>query len=304
MHLTNYSINKNSGGYRQYVAVCAVQFESLYVYNRLVRLLLLHPPSNHLFMQIVCLEISNPMTSYWGSASSIWVSSCNFDWKCSPLFYFFFWHVRSTDDAEREDYGNKWTLGACLRYLKQSGVDTASKTRHSHCRSLLYFFLVFSWKFLSTCYVHLLWIFFIVPFFKVHFHSFIFYLLEYHFACPFLILALVMRIEDVVIKTIISGELPISTACRTYLSHPGNCFGELNEKKGKARLFPAFIFELSDENRALSPASWFSRNGQLNARPAVKLNVWPPTKNDISWEWVKVFLKRFFAFSSGQSPFW
>ena len=51
------------------------------------------------------------------------------------------------------------------------------------------------------------------------------------------------------------------------------------------------------EKRALSPASWFSRNGQPNARPAVNLNVWPPTKNDISWEW-EVFLKRFFAFQN------
>ena len=37
-------------------------------------------------------------------------------------------------------------------------------------------------------------------------------------------------------------------------------------------------FEPSNDKRALSPASWFSRNGQLNARPAVNLNVWPPKK--------------------------
>ena len=66
MHLTNYSINKNSGGYRQYVAVCAVQFNFVYVFLRLVSLLLLPPLSNHLFVQIVCLEVSNPMALYSG----------------------------------------------------------------------------------------------------------------------------------------------------------------------------------------------------------------------------------------------
>ena len=28
------------------------------------------------------------------------------------------------NDAEQEDYGNKWTLGALLRYLREEGVDT------------------------------------------------------------------------------------------------------------------------------------------------------------------------------------
>jgi len=30
------------------------------------------------------------------------------------------------EDAEQEDYGNKWTLGALLRYLREEGVDTAT----------------------------------------------------------------------------------------------------------------------------------------------------------------------------------
>ena len=85
--------------------------------------------------------------------------------------------------------------------------------------------------------------------------------------------------------------------CMPYISFsPRQLFWWAYEKKGKARRFPAFIFELSDENRAPSPASWFSRNGQLNARPAVNLNVWPPAKIDISWEWVKVFWSGFLHF--------
>ena len=35
---------------------------------------------------------------------------------------------------------------------------------------------------------------------------------------------LLRRIEDVVIKTIIAGELPIAAACRTHVPHAGNCF--------------------------------------------------------------------------------
>ena len=54
--------------------------------------------------------------------------------------------------------------------------------------------------------------------------------------------------------------------------------------------------EPSGEKRALSPASWFSRNGQPNARPPVNLNMWPPTKKDISWEWEKVFWSGFLHF--------
>ena len=36
-----------------------------------------------------------------------------------------------------------------------------------------------------------------------------------------------LRIEDLVIKTIIAGELPIASACKMFMPHPGNCFGEL-----------------------------------------------------------------------------
>ncbi|XP_075048148.1 tubulin polyglutamylase TTLL5 isoform X2 [Mixophyes fleayi] len=67
----------------------------------------------------------------------------------------------SCDDPEVEDYGNKWSMSAMLRYLKQEGRDTA---------------------------------------------------------------ALMSQVEDLIIKTIISGELPIATACKSFLPHRGNCF--------------------------------------------------------------------------------
>ncbi|NXL91904.1 TTLL5 polyglutamylase, partial [Alectura lathami] len=67
----------------------------------------------------------------------------------------------SCDDPEVEDYGNKWSMSAMLRYLKQEGRDTA---------------------------------------------------------------ALMASVEDLIIKTVLSAELAIATACKTFLSHRGSCF--------------------------------------------------------------------------------
>ncbi|NXL56698.1 TTLL5 polyglutamylase, partial [Chordeiles acutipennis] len=67
----------------------------------------------------------------------------------------------SCDDPEVEDYGNKWSMSAMLRYLKQEGRDTA---------------------------------------------------------------ALMANVEDLIIKTVVSAELAIATACKTFISHRGSCF--------------------------------------------------------------------------------
>ncbi|XP_064006135.1 tubulin polyglutamylase TTLL5 isoform X4 [Pogoniulus pusillus] len=67
----------------------------------------------------------------------------------------------SCDDPDVEDYGNKWSMSAMLRYLKQEGRDTS---------------------------------------------------------------ALMANVEDLIIKTVVSAELAIATACKTFLSHRGSCF--------------------------------------------------------------------------------
>ncbi|XP_017691180.1 PREDICTED: tubulin polyglutamylase TTLL5 isoform X6 [Lepidothrix coronata] len=67
----------------------------------------------------------------------------------------------SCDDPEVEDYGNKWSMSAMLRYLKQEGRDTA---------------------------------------------------------------ALMASVEDLIIKTVVSAELSIASACKSFLSHRGSCF--------------------------------------------------------------------------------
>ncbi|KAM5340380.1 tubulin polyglutamylase TTLL5 isoform 4-T4 [Glossophaga mutica] len=67
----------------------------------------------------------------------------------------------SCDDPEVEDYGNKWSMSAMLRYLKQEGRDTT---------------------------------------------------------------ALMASVEDLIIKTIISAELAIATACKTFVPHRSSCF--------------------------------------------------------------------------------
>lgn len=37
-----------------------------------------------------------------------------------------------------------------------------------------------------------------------------------------------MRIEDVVIKTIVSAEVPVATACKMFMPFRGNCFGRFH----------------------------------------------------------------------------
>ena len=43
------------------------------------------------------------------------------------MFEYFTVAVYRNDDADVEDYGNKWSLGAMLRYLKSNGRDTAGR---------------------------------------------------------------------------------------------------------------------------------------------------------------------------------
>ena len=38
--------------------------------------------------------------------------------------------------------------------------------------------------------------------------------------------ALMARVEDVIIKTIIAGEMSIATASKMFVPHRGNCFGK------------------------------------------------------------------------------
>jgi tubulin polyglutamylase TTLL5 len=65
------------------------------------------------------------------------------------------------DNPDVEDYGNKWSMSAMLRYLRESGIDTSE---------------------------------------------------------------LCSRIEDVIIKSIISVELPVATATKMFVPNPrGNC---------------------------------------------------------------------------------
>ncbi|KAF7670248.1 hypothetical protein LDENG_00043360 [Lucifuga dentata] len=67
----------------------------------------------------------------------------------------------SCDDPEVEDYGNKWSMSAILRYLKQEGKDTT---------------------------------------------------------------LLMRQVEDLIIKAVLSAEVQIATACKTFVPHKTNCF--------------------------------------------------------------------------------
>ncbi|XP_077395098.1 tubulin polyglutamylase TTLL5 isoform X2 [Festucalex cinctus] len=67
----------------------------------------------------------------------------------------------SCDDPEVEDYGNKWSMSAVLRYLREEGKDTTRLMR---------------------------------------------------------------QVEDVIIKAVLSAQMQISTACKTFVPHETNCF--------------------------------------------------------------------------------
>uniref|UniRef100_H2VCF8 Tubulin--tyrosine ligase-like protein 5 n=1 Tax=Takifugu rubripes TaxID=31033 RepID=H2VCF8_TAKRU len=92
----------------------------------------------------------------------------------------------SCDDPEVEDYGNKWSMSAVLRYLKQKGKDTT---------------------------------------------------------------LLMRQVEDLIIKAILGAEQQIATACKTFVPHKTNCFGNYcphtltHTKRTTPFLFPfSFIF--------------------------------------------------------------
>lgn len=48
-----------------------------------------------------------------------------------------------------------------------------------------------------------------------------FFLLSFFFS-----VALMAHVEDLIIKTIISAELAIATACKTFVPHRSSCFGK------------------------------------------------------------------------------
>ena len=43
-------------------------------------------------------------------------------------------------------------------------------------------------------------------------------------------LALMAHLEDLIIKTIISAELAIATACKTFVPHRSSCFGKKTQE--------------------------------------------------------------------------
>ena len=55
----------------------------------------------------------------------------------------------SCDDPEVEDYGNKWSMSAVLRYLKQEGKDTTCESNLHFLPSLILF--IFSFLFSHQC---------------------------------------------------------------------------------------------------------------------------------------------------------
>ncbi|XP_073751699.1 tubulin polyglutamylase TTLL5 isoform X11 [Callorhinus ursinus] len=122
----------------------------------------------------------------------------------------------SCDDPEVEDYGNKWSMSAMLRYLKQEGRDTT---------------------------------------------------------------ALMAHVEDLIIKTIISAELAIATACKTFVPHRSSCFGfvcqDPAQRASTRPIYPTFEssrrnpFQKPQRSRPLSASDTEMKNLVGSAREKV-----------------------------------
>ena len=51
------------------------------------------------------------------------------------------------------------------------------------------------------------------------------------------------RVEDVVIKTVISGELPIAGACKAFMNQKTNCFGKCILEMNDTAILISQIFD-------------------------------------------------------------
>ncbi|XP_043372136.1 tubulin polyglutamylase TTLL5 isoform X10 [Dermochelys coriacea] len=122
----------------------------------------------------------------------------------------------SCDDPEVEDYGNKWSMSAMLRYLKQEGKDTTT---------------------------------------------------------------LMANVEDLIIKTIISAELAIATACKTFLPHRGSCFGFVCQDLGQRT---SRVAHHSSESARRNPFQKPQRARPLSASDAEVKNVMPSGREKVA----------------------
>ncbi|XP_048711496.1 tubulin polyglutamylase TTLL5 isoform X4 [Caretta caretta] len=122
----------------------------------------------------------------------------------------------SCDDPEVEDYGNKWSMSAMLRYLKQEGKDTTT---------------------------------------------------------------LMASVEDLIIKTIISAELAIATACKTFLPHRGSCFGFVCQDLGQRS---SRVAQHSSESARRNPFQKPQRARPLSASDAEVKNVMPSGREKVA----------------------
>lgn len=60
-------------------------------------------------------------------AGNVWSIYCQYEgvMQCYTVLHGVVMH--RCDDPEVEDYGNKWSMSAMLRYLQEAGLDTAGE---------------------------------------------------------------------------------------------------------------------------------------------------------------------------------
>lgn len=99
------------------------------------------------------------LTTAWTKRAAImsgnlfpqWMCSCygKLDWLIHLLELWLFevhLFLFSCDDPEVEDYGNKWSMSAVLRYLKQEGKDTTCESNLHFLPFLILFIFSFCFR--------------------------------------------------------------------------------------------------------------------------------------------------------------
>ncbi len=72
---------------------------------------------------------------------------------------------------------------------------------------------------------------------------------------------MMMRVEDVVIKTLISAEMAIATACKMFMPYKGNCFGKWSKNNC---IYLVLGASLGERQEIYQIVCWICNSGQVH----------------------------------------
>lgn len=127
MHLTNYSVNKKNADFVRYVLNDKHRVYQSKLNLSWVNCECPHPPSashgrwasRRRYSKLKSIWVCSAMKTVNKGPNCI---SCI--WMLCDWTNYFSMFISRCPDPEVEDYGNKWSMSAMLRYLRQIGKDT------------------------------------------------------------------------------------------------------------------------------------------------------------------------------------